>query len=246
MTFPAVGARLEGSLTTAGTTVTPTFTQNTGDRVIIKISLNTDAAQALSSVGDSFTDLTATNNNFHIIYKDLDGSEGGDVAVSLGAAARAAWVSYNITAGTFDPTKPPELSTLVALAGGAGGNAPNSGDLAPSWGALDTLWFTSFHQDGEELDDDTWVTGTPSGFTNLLQKSCGTAGGSSSNCQMASMEQELNASSLNPDAFATAQDRGNECYTLAIAPAAAGGGDTNGRLFGGDLLHSQLFGRLAA
>ena len=224
MAFPTINAITESAITVAGTSGTINFADNAGDRVVIFISFNTDAAQDIDSLSDDFVDLTETTNNFHIVYKDLDGSEGGTLAIGYSLSGKFSAIAINYDAGTFDPGTPPEFSTLTTAAGGSGGQNPNSGELVPSWGADDTGWISAFHQDGEELDDDTWCTAAPTDFEDLTQTSTGTAGGSSTNGQCGAATQFVNASSLNPAAFTCVQDRGWEAYTVGIRPTTAGGG----------------------
>lgn len=212
MAAPTVAARAEYALTSAGTTATPTFTQTTGDRVVIFLSL---ALSGTISPGDGFTDLTNTSAQFHIIYKDLDGSEGGNVAITI-PSGRACALAYNLTAGTFDPAQAPEFSTVAT----GTSSAPDSDSLIPTGGAKDYLWLSAFHQDGEEADDDTWVSSAPGAFSNLIQKTTGTAQGASSNSSIAAAERVLNQSNLNPGAFATAQSLAWLAYTVAIHPVA--------------------------
>lgn len=231
MAFPTVAARTESALTTAGTTWTPTFTQATGNLVIIMFSLNAAAAQALSSVGDSFVNLTNRTGNAHVVYKVLDGSEGGNVAITVASNAKFCGAIWQIAAGTFDPAQAPEIAAVATQGEGAGGNAPNSGTITAPWGSDDNLFISFFHQNGEELDDDTWCTSAPTNYGNLTQSTTGTAGGSTTNSQLAAADRFLAAATDDPGAFATAQDRATQCFTLVIKPVSAGGGGNRRRRF---------------
>jgi hypothetical protein len=212
MAYPTINARTETSLG-AGTTLTINFTQTTGDLVVIFLGLN-DTAQSLSSVGDSFTNLTNTSATFHVLYKVLTGSEGGNMAVTVGSSTKGAAIAYNISANTFASIAP-AISTVAT----GTSTAPNATSCAPTGGAKDYLWITAFRQNGEEADDDTWVTGTPTNFGNLTQTTSGTASLASSNGSIASADYTTNASSLDAAAFTTAQSLAWRAYTVAIYPA---------------------------
>ena len=223
MASPTVrGTPAEGAGASA-TTHTITFAQNTGDRVVIFLA--NDATARTWSLGDSFTDLTNTSATFHIFTKVLDGSEGGNMVATAAVATKSAWVAYNITAGTHASGTVPVFSTAAT----GTSTAPNAGSLTPTGGSGDYLWLTAFGQAGEEADDDTWVTGTPTSFSNLLQKASGTTGAVTVNCQMGSAQYAFTGSVLDAAAFTTAQSLAWRAYTVAIyggvpVTAAAGTG----------------------
>jgi len=211
MAFPSVAARTETALTTAGTSFTINFTQTTDHYVLIFISL---AITGTISAGDGFTNLTNNSARSHIIGKKLDGSEGGNVVVTI-TSSKGAAVAYNITG--YDQVQGPEFSTIAT----GTSTAPNATILSPTGGAKDYLWFTWFHQDGEELDDDTWVTGTPANYSNLLQKTSGTGGLATTNSQIGSAERTNNAASEDPAAFTASQSLAWRAYTVAVHPVPA-------------------------
>lgn len=194
MAFPTVVARTETALTTAGTTFTINFTQTTGDLVVIFVACS---GQGTITLGDGFTNWTNHNSRFHLIYKVLAGTEGGNVAVTT-VSSKGAANAYNITG--FDPTVPAYKQDTEA-------GTLDSDYLDPGVGAKDFLWIVSAMEGAvqEELDDDTWVTTTPANYTNLLQKTSGTGGAASSNVVLATAERQLNASSEDPGAFVFAQ-----------------------------------------
>jgi len=106
MAAPTIAARTEDVNTTASTTLDIAFTQTTGDLVVIFISCA--VSTALSSISDSFTNLTNTTANFHVIYKRLTGSEGGNVTMTV-TSTKFCSISYNIQGHCT--TINPEIST---------------------------------------------------------------------------------------------------------------------------------------
>jgi len=216
MAYPTVRARTETALTTAGTTITINFgTNNAGDLCIAFIGLS-DTAQAITTT-ESFTNLTNASATFHIIYKVLAGTEGTSTTVTVPVATKAAVIAYTINTGTFLSTQAPQFSTVAT---GTDAN-PNPGSLTPTGGAKDYFWIAAFRQNGEEADDDTWVTAgptTPGTFTNLLQKTSGTVSTASTNGSIASAEYTSYASSMDPGTFTTAQSLAWRAYTVAVHP----------------------------
>lgn len=208
MASPTVAARTEYALTTAGTTATPTFTQTTGDYVLIFLSL---AVAGTISPGDGFTNLTNVNANFHIIGKKLAGTEGGDVAITT-PSSRACAIAYNIQG--FHGTQTPEFSTVAT----ATSLNPDATVVTPTGGAKDYLWISAFYQAGEEADDDTWTTAAPTNFTNLLQKTTGIAGAVTLNSSVASAEFASNAASMDAAAFTVIQSLVWRAYTVVVHP----------------------------
>ena len=158
MASPTVASRTESAVTTAGTTQTVNFTQTTNDLVVIFLA--TAASTALTGISDGFTNLTAVTNTFHILYKKLTGSEGGSMTVTTSSSKSCA-VAYNIQGGEDPATQAPQISTVAT----ATSTAPNATTVTPTGGSKDYLWITAFGQAGEEADDDTWTTGTPTNFT---------------------------------------------------------------------------------
>lgn len=221
MTFPVSGTATESKLAAANTTFTINFEQNTGDRVVIAIILPpSPGAQALATISDSFVDVTAHNELLHIIEKVLDGSEGGSVTVTFASSTKACAIAQNYDAGTFDPLASVELSVIATGTEGTDGTTPDSDNLSPSWGALDTGWGSCFQQNGEQVDNDAWAT-APTDFTNLSSTTSDTGGASTSNCQGAMALRDLNTAALNPSNFTSLQDRSWKAFTFGIKPLVA-------------------------
>lgn len=214
MAAATVAARTEYATTSAGTSATPTFTQTTGDLVVIFIS--TAVSTALTSISDGFTNFTNLTGTFHILYKTLAGTEGGDVTMTI-TSSKVAAVAYNIQGHCT--TIAPEISTVAT----ATSVNPNATTVTPAAGfAKNFLWISAFGSAGEEADDDTWCTAAPTNFTNLLQKTSGTAGVPGVNTSIASAEFSSSATSMDAAAFTMAQSLLWRAYTVAITPKPTG------------------------
>lgn len=212
MAAPTVAATTEYALTTAGTTSTPTFTQTTGDLVVIFLAT---AQSTTTTWGDSFTNLSAASGNLHVGYKVLDGSEGGNVAITTSSTKSAA-IAYNITSGTY--TSPPEISTVASGTSAT----PDPPSITPAGGAFDYLFLAAAETAGESLDDDTFFNTAPSSpdaFTNLVQKTSGTGGAVSSNTTLGCARYASTAySSIDPGTFGDDTSRLWHSYTVAVPP----------------------------
>jgi hypothetical protein len=108
----------------------------------------------------------------YIAWRLADGTEGATTTFTLSSSTRGAWIVYEIS-GMADPsTQPPQIGTTAT----GSGTTPDPPSVNVTGGSKDILTIACFNRDGEEADDDTWVTSAPAGFGTLLQKACGTAG----------------------------------------------------------------------
>ena len=210
MAFPNVVARNETATTTAATTITVPFTQTTNDLVVILLAA--PSVISISSNDEGFTSFVSSGGHAFGLYKVLDGSEGGDVVITLSASVKAAAVSYNIQGSDGAA---PETSATSGTS-----TTPDPPSLTPVNGSKDYLWLAFVRQAGEELDDDTWCTAAPTDFTNLLQKTTGTGGAASTNCSAASAERQFTGSVLDPGTFTVAQSLAWRTITISIAPTS--------------------------
>jgi len=211
MAAPTVVARTEDVNTTASTTLDIAFTQTTGDLVVIFISCA--VSTALSSISDGFVNLTSVTANFHVIYKVLAGTEGGNVTMTV-TSTKFCSISYNIQG--YCTTINPQISTVAT----GTSTGPDPSTVTPAAGfAKNYLWLAAFYMAGEEADDDTWCNSAPTSFTNLTQKTTGTGGLPATNSCIASAEFASSATSIDPSAFNTDQSLAWRAYTVAISPA---------------------------
>jgi hypothetical protein len=215
MTSAVVANRTEYSDVSAVTSITPTFTQTTGDMVVIFIAI-ADVV-TISSISDGFTLLTSGSLNFHILYKlALDGSEGGNVNFTMSAGNKVAAIAYNIQG--HSTTQAPEKSTVAT----GSGSTIDPTTVTPTGGAKDYLWIAAARSAGEAADTDTVMTSDPTNFGNRTQKTTGTAGVVASNTCLGCADYASNASSMDPSSFGWNIGVAWSADTLAIHPAQAG------------------------
>ncbi len=216
MPFPQVVNINESATTTAGTShaVSLPASLSPGNLLIIVLDKGSTAATFDPLAG--YTELVDENlgNGITVWAHQITGAEGATVTFTSSASTRSAEISYQIAGAQLLALQAPELSTVAT---GASVN-PNATACTPSGGVRDYLWITFFGMDGEEADDDTWVTGTPANYTNLRQKSCGVAGTSLGGL-IGAAHRTATASSEDAGAFTAAVSANWRAYTIAVYPA---------------------------
>lgn len=146
-------------------------------------------------------------------YKIAAGTEAGTTPQwTASGVTTAIWNTFKVT--TWHGTTPPEATTTNGDSSAA--NPPN---LAPSWGADDTLWVAIAGHAASTAS--AWSAG-PSGYGNFQCNGAST-GGAAVSMGIATLTN--NASSENPGAF-TVNGGGNNnrwwaAATLAVRPAGA-------------------------
>jgi len=143
-------------------------------------------------------------------YRIADGGEGATIIVTTSTTEKTAHVTYMIS-GYSDT---PECGVSVT----ATTNSPNPPNLAPSWGAEDTLWLAIC---GYNLTAGvTTVSAYPANYINGLNYVSSVSDGAG----VGSAERELNASPEDPGAFTLNYARDSIANTIAIRPLGGGGG----------------------
>ena len=83
-------------------------------------------------------DFLSPDLNLAHAYRIADGGEGGTITTTLAGGGRHSGFVYKIT--DWHGVTPPE----VAVVANGDSLLPNSPALTPSWGAVDTLWISTF------------------------------------------------------------------------------------------------------
>jgi hypothetical protein len=222
--FPTIQATAETAVSTASTTHPinlPAFTggdpaNDIGQHLVLITAHGVAVATFLPQTG--WTELVDENvaNGITIAIHAIDGTEGTTtVTFTSSAATRSASIMYRISGVENMATQLPQLSTVAT----GSSTTPDPGSLTPTGGAKDYLWIALFARSGEEADDDTWVTATPTNFSigTLVQKACGVAG-TNLGGMIATAWRANNAASQDPGTF-TCATGGWRAYTMAIHPA---------------------------
>ncbi len=177
-----------------------------GELLLAFVALSHTIAATVTPPGDWNTVYDSIGNGNQrrsaCYWKLADGAEGASFNVTASASTAWATVAYRINA--WDSGTAPESGTLVAAAG----TNPNPPNLAPSWGAADTLWFVYA---GRNTNN-----GSPSAPTNYSNFQNANRTGVS--CLTA--ERQLNAASEDPGTF-TATTSSNGANTVAVKPVTA-------------------------
>jgi hypothetical protein len=220
MAFPDVVTTNESATPTAATShiVNLPGSLVSGNLILILCDKGTPATTATFNALAGWTELLDENvaSGIAMWYRVSDGAEGATVTFTSSAAIRSAETSYQISGAEDPATQAPELSTLAT---GTSAN-PNATTCTPTGGAKDYLWITMFGQAGEQADDDTLTTVTPTGYSNPIEKTCGVAG-TNLGGMIASAEQQLNAASQDATAWTSSDATAWRAYTIAVHPGAA-------------------------
>lgn len=216
MAFPVVQTTAESITSTAGTNHVVTLPTGIVANDLILVCMDIGSTAATLNAHADYSELLDENsaNGLKILYRYATGGETNPTLVSS-ASTRDATITYRISGAENPATQAPQIGTTAS----GSGTTPNPPAVTPTGGAKDYLWIAMFGRDGEEADDDTWVTAAPTGFSNLLQKACGVAG-TNLGGMVATAEQQLNASSLDPATF-TCATGGWRAQTIAIHPGSA-------------------------
>jgi len=217
--FPVVVTTNESAVSTAGTSHAVTLPTGIGpgDLILILCDKGTPAASDWSfNALAGWTELLDENvtNGITMWYRVSDGTEGATVTFTSAQAIRSAHTSYRISGHENPAIQAPQLSTVATGTSAS----PNATTCTPTGGAKDYLWITMFGQAGEQADDDTLTTVTPTGYSNPIEKTCGVAG-TNLGGMIASAEQQLNAASQDASAWTSSDATAWRAYTIAVHPA---------------------------
>jgi hypothetical protein len=172
-------------------------------------------AVTINAHGD-WTELLDENSvgGFYIAYHY--GTLGTSTTFTASAVTRTASIAYLIS-GAANPTiQAPQIGTTAT----GSSTTPNPPTTTPTGGAKDYLWIAATTRDGEEADDDTWATASPTNFlpNPPLQKACGVAGTNLGGI-VATASFGSNAASMDPATFTIATGAWR-AQTIAVHPLA--------------------------
>jgi hypothetical protein len=189
MSFPVVAAVNGGGETSDATNHTVNLPAGiVAGNLLLVFFCSDDDAEAITFPGgwtQLFQDSGSTYMTFGAWYRIADGTEGATITVTTASAEMTAHTSYRITGYIGVP----EVGVSVT----ATSTAPNPPNLAPTWGALDTLWFAVEGND----DGTTLVSGWPANYgSNRNDKGLNSLG-----CAIGTCRRELNAAAEDPAAF---------------------------------------------
>jgi len=170
--------------------------------------------------GDTITDISvatilldpAQNKQGHGAYAyeatAVGNEDGGTYSIDLSGSEEI--VAYVLTIDGWDGVTTPEITATQ----GASSSTPNAPSITPSWGAEDTLFITVCTWNG----DAGGVSTFPSNYDdNQTENQQATVSGS------AFATREINGSPEDAGAWALTNSVGNQAFTIAVRPVAAGG-----------------------
>lgn len=225
MAFPSVAASAVSNRDTAANPVIVDLPAgiSAGDLLLVRLRSPTAGSWTVPS---GWTELfanqihgSASGDRDFFAYRIANGSEGSTLSVTNANSVKAAAIALRITG--WHGTTPPEISTAATGAS----TAPDPASLTPSWGAADTLWLWVGGWEGRQTSP---PAGNPTNYSGVLGADTGTATNNASNCRVAIATRQLNATSEDPPSWTISISEDWVAHTVAIRPAAAGGGDITG------------------
>jgi hypothetical protein len=210
--FPVVAATNESATTSAGTSHVVSLPAGGGGLLVVL--MNKGAGVATINALAGWNELVDENlaNGMFVAWSDTE--TGATATFTSSANTRDATISYRIGGALPGSVQAPELSTVAT---GSSVN-PDATTCTPTGGAKDYLWITFFGMAGEQADDDTLVTTTPTNYNSTLVKTCGVAGTNLGGL-VASAHRTNNAASEDAGQWVSVDNAAWRAYTLAIHPA---------------------------
>jgi len=213
MTFPVIESTTTGSASADALShnVTLPATINSGDLLLILFGADAQPTITWDNTTAGTWTLLASETaqagrSAVIYYKIANGTEDSAVlSIGLSTSDQAAWIIYRISG--VSSGAPIEASTKAS----GSSTGPDTPSLSPSWGALDTLWFSML-----TIANSPTTTTYPTNYTGGTTVSS-TAG--SDKTTVASAYRQLNASSEDPGAYLLTAAQGWSGWTVAIKPA---------------------------
>lgn len=215
MAFPTIEGTA-GTLNAAANTTAPAVPYPTvtggilsGDMLILVGAIDLQTSVVSNWNGFTQGDWGAsTSASGGWAYKWAAGGETGTVTLTT-TSERQTW-SMRCIRGAHSTSAPEG----AAVSGNS--TDPDPPSLTPSWGAEDTLWLAVV-----EIDDVTVPTAAPTNYGNFE-----TIAGATSSASQALATRALNAATENPGVFTMTTEQWR-AQTIAIRPAAGGGGATS-------------------
>ena len=208
MAFPSV-AGTQGSQNAndaASSTATMPAGITVGEGLLVFVAIDGAPTITIDTAvsGTNWQELAATGNGTivqgRLFYKVAEATNA--LKLNFSVNEKASFLVYRLASGGT-PTVAPNNGTSVDS------NPPSH---TPPGGAQDYLWLAARLGDAAVV-----ATAAPSGYSNLLSET----GGSASSASVSVAERQLNAASENPGAFTSANEQWI-CLTVAVPPAAGG------------------------
>lgn len=207
MAFPVVATTSSGTGGSTSTAITMPSGVTSGDLLVVMFGV--DGVPTVTHTGTGWTQYGEPGSQAggYAFVKIADGAD--TLTVNYSVAEVTGYYVYRIT-GAHASTVPEADSDIGSTAN------PDSPNLAPSWGAEDTMWISFF-----SLDDGTkTLSSYPTNYADNQNTLAGTTAG----VRLGIATRNLNASSENPGSFTVSASDSWVALTIAVRPAAGGGG----------------------
>jgi hypothetical protein len=221
MAHPVVEQVVESAAsTTAVTNHVVTLPTATSGQLLL-ILMNIGAGAATVDAHGSLTELLdeGVANGLYIAYRWMDGTEPASYTLVTSANTRTASLAYRISGAENPATQAPQVGT-TATGTNANANPPTS---ATPGSSKDFLFIALAGFIGEDADDDTWATASPTDYTPdpPRQKTAGTAGANLGGIITAAERQLTTGSAEDPGVFTIDNSRAWRTQTVMVHPTSA-------------------------
>lgn len=212
--FPVIGSIELDNLNVNETSHTVSLAPDRESGDLLLLLMARDGGTDNPSTPSGWTQLVSDGQGVGVTcdcwYKTSDGTEPDTITVSAVDAEMFASVCYNIKAGTWSGT--PEVGTLHK-ANTYNGDPPS---VTPSWGSDSTLWIAFMARETNAA-----ISDYPTGFPQYRAAARANSGEGAGMNVCADVEE---AASKDPGTFDAPASRNSVSGTIAIKPAASGGG----------------------
>jgi hypothetical protein len=214
--FPAVvGTPTETAVSTESTS--HTINHATGAATDLHILVVCKGKDVTINAHGDWTELLDESGQVGSLYIAYHyGTLGSSTTFTASANTRTATIAYLISGAEDPATQAPQIGTTSS----GSSTTPDPPTTTPTGGAKDYLWIACLSRAGEEADDDTWATASPTNFTPNppLQKACGVPGTNLGGI-VAAASFGSNAASMNPATFTIATGAWRS-QTIAVHPSS--------------------------
>jgi hypothetical protein len=218
MASPVVQTVAESTTSTAGTNHVVTLPASIAAGDLIVICMNIGSTGATLNAHADYTELLdeSAANGLKILYRKAVGGESNPTLVTS-ASTRSAEITFRISGAADPATQAPQIGSTAT---GSTVN-PDPPSITPTGGSKDYLFIALFSQNGEEADDDTWATASPTGYTpNPPYQKTGGVAGTNLGGIIAACAKAATATSEDPGTFTKDGTNTWRAQTIAIHPAA--------------------------
>jgi hypothetical protein len=203
----------------SGSSITVAMPSTLSGRLVVAVATNGPPSSVTWPAGWSVvvddTDGDGSTSGMYVAWRDLNGTEGSSITVTLGDSQTYAWVW---TRYSGHDAGAPDVSSVYDS--GAANAVPDPPSLTPAGGSDEYMWVAVGATDSSDYN---FIAGYPTNYSlGQIEAGFDTVGAAAPSVAMAS--RLLTAASEDPGAFSMDTDNDQSlAVTLALAPDAGTG-----------------------